>query len=74
MSYKKCHFIWLGARKTVKKGKRRKWSRLLPKENSRFRGARGAAPCSEHSDAIQPGHSGVRAIRSAGRTYGDYPV
>ena len=31
--------------------------------------ARGAAPCSERSDAKQPGHSGVRAVRSAGRTY-----
>ena len=31
--------------------------------------ARGAAPCSEQSDAKQPGHSNVWAVSSAGRTY-----
>ena len=33
-------------------------------KDSRFRGARGAAPYSERSDAKQPGHSGARAVRS----------
>lgn len=37
-------------------------------------GAREALPCSEHSDAKQTGHSGVRAACSAGRTYGVHPV
>ena len=31
--------------------------------------ARGAAPCTERSDAKQPGHSGVRAVCLAERTY-----
>ena len=31
--------------------------------------ARGAAPCSEQSDAKQPGHSNVRAVCFAERTY-----
>ena len=31
--------------------------------------ARGAAPCSERSDAKQPGLSIVQAVSSAGRTY-----
>ena len=31
--------------------------------------ARGAASCSERSDAKQPGHATVRVIGSAGRTY-----
>ena len=31
--------------------------------------ARGVAPCTEQSDAKQPGHSAVRAVCSAGRTY-----
>ena len=37
-------------------------------------GARGTAPCPERSDAKQPGHSDVRAVRSAGRAYRAYPV
>ena len=37
-------------------------------------GAREALPCSEHSDAKQTGHSGVRSVCSAGRTYGVHPV
>ena len=32
--------------------------------DSRFRGARYVTPCSEHSDAKQPGHSAFRAVRS----------
>ena len=43
-------------------------------KDSRIAAQGSAAPCSERSDAKQPGHSGVRAVRSAGRTYGDYPV
>ena len=35
--------------------------------------AREALPCSERSDAKQPGHSGVRAVRSAGRTIQGLP-
>ena len=31
--------------------------------------ARGAAPCTERSDAKQPGHPTARAVSSAGRTY-----
>ena len=31
--------------------------------------ARGAAPCSEQSDAKQPGHLAVRTVRLAERTY-----
>ena len=31
--------------------------------------ARGAAPCTERIDAKQPGHSGVRAVCLAERTY-----
>ena len=37
-------------------------------------GARGTAPCPERSDAKQPGHSGVRAVRLAERAYRVYPV
>ena len=39
-----------------------------------FRGARGAAPCSERSDAKQPGHSNVRAVRLAERTIQGLPL
>ena len=37
-------------------------------------GARAAGACSERSDAEQTGHSGVRSVCSAGRTYGVHPV
>ena len=37
-------------------------------------GARAAGSCSERSDAEQTGHSGVRSVCSAGRTYGVHPV
>ena len=37
-------------------------------------GARGAAPCSERSDAKQPGHSNVRAVRLAERTIQGLPL
>ena len=37
-------------------------------------GARGAAPCTERSDAKQPGHPDVRAVRLAERAYRVYPV
>ena len=43
-------------------------------KDSRFRGARDAVPCSERSDAKQPGHSGVRGVGLVERTYGGYPV
>ena len=54
---------------------RRKWSapadcfRRKVRWDRRASVARGAAPCSEQSDAKQPGHSNVRAVSSAGRTY-----
>ena len=35
-------------------------------KDSRRSGARGAAPCSERSDARQPGHSGARGVQSHG--------
>ena len=35
--------------------------------------ARGVAPCTEQSDAKQPGHSAVRAVCSAGRTVQGLP-
>ena len=36
---------------------------------SNLTNARGAAPCSEQRDAKQPGHSNVRAVCLAERTY-----
>ena len=39
------------------------------RRDSRKSGARGAAPCTERSDAKQPGLSGVRAVCLAERTY-----
>ncbi len=43
--------------------------RCKVRRDSRASGARGAAPCTERSDAKQPGHSGVRAVCLAERTY-----
>ena len=54
---------------------RRKWSapadcfRCKVRWDRRASVARGAAPCSEQSDAKQPGHLTVRAVCLAERTY-----
>ena len=54
---------------------RRKWSapadgfRCKVRWDRRASVARGAAPCSEQSDAKQPGHLAVRAVCLAERTY-----
>ena len=47
----------------------RKVSACISTRDRRANVARGAAPCSERSDAKQPGLSIVRAVSSAGRTY-----
>ena len=54
---------------------RREWStsadcfRCKVRWDSCYSSARGAAPCTERSDAKQPGHLAVRAVCLAERTY-----
>ena len=54
---------------------RRKWSapadyfRRKARWDRRASVARGAAPCTEQSDAKQPGHLAVRAVCLVERTY-----